>query len=158
MSKVVRVVHTGGGSLTYRFQGKPHTLRTAGDRGSMSEELYNQHRDKLILEADEAFLKVSPDYKGQPKAFEQPRPINPMVNRPLSKLAERAVELVEQDQTQIDDGLLALRVKLRSLELEWIGKSTPEEYLKRYGKDNKKSNLAAEIIRLKGLIAEVEVE
>ena len=157
MSKVVRVVHTGGGSLTYRYQGKPHTLRQAGDRGSMSEDLYNQHRDKLILESDEAFLKISPDYKGQPKSFDQPRPVNPIARRPLSKLAERAVELVEQDQAQIDDGLEALRAKLAECESQWIGKSTPEEYLKRYGKDNKKSNLAAEIIRLKGLIAEVEV-
>lgn len=157
MSKVVRVIHTGGGSLTYRFNGKPKRLERAGDRGSMSEDLYMQHRDKLILESDEAFLKVSPDYKGTPEPFNQPRPMNPMVNKPLSKLAQRAVELVEQDQVQIDDGLNALREKLAGLEAEWVGKSTPEEYIKRYGKDNKKSNLAAEIIRLKGLIAEAEI-
>lgn len=157
MSKIVRVIHTGGGSLTYRFQGKPITL-IEGKRASMSEDLYNQHRDKLILESDEAFLKISPDYKGTPEPFNQPRPVNPIVsNRPLSKLAQRAVELVEQDQVQIDDGLNALRESLAEREAEWVGRSTPEEYIKRYGKDNKKSKLAAEIIRLKGLIAEAEV-
>jgi len=157
MAKIVRVVHTGGGGLTYRFQGKPIRLSNLGDRGSMSEDLYNQHKDKLILESDEKFLKVSPDYKGVPRDFDQPRPINPMVKRPLDNIAQRAVEAVEQDQVNSDDGLDALRDRLKECESEWVGKSTPEMYIKRYGKENKKSNLAAEIMRLKGLIAEAEV-
>ena len=148
MPKIVKVVHTGGGSLTYRFKGKAIKL-TEGDAGEMFEDVYEQHKNKLILEKDAHFLKISPDYKGEPKQFDKPRPINP--------LAKRAVDLVERNQVQIDDGLEALRAKLKDLESQWVGRSTPETYVIRYGKNNKKTSLAQEIIRLKALIAEAEV-
>ena len=148
MPKIVEVIHTGGGSLVYRFKGKGIKL-TEGDKGEMFEEVYNQHKDKLILEKDAHFLKISPDYKGEPKQFDQPRPINP--------LAQRAVDAVERNQVQIDDGLEALRAKLKDMESQWVGKSTQEYYISHYGKGNKKTKLAQEIVRLRALIAEAEV-
>ena len=148
MPKLVKVLHTGGGSLTYRFKGRAIKL-IEGDTGEMLDELYDRHKDKLILAEDVHFLKVSPDYKGEPKQFDKPRPINP--------LAKRAVDLVERNQVQIDDGLDSLRAKLEDLVSQWVGKSDPETYVIRYGKNNKKTSLAQEIIRLKALIAEAEV-
>jgi hypothetical protein len=151
MPHYVKVQHLGEGrgSLTYRYKGRPITLEREGDQGEMLEELYNQHKDKLILVSDLEFLKISPDYKGTPEPFKQPRPLNP--------LAQRAMDIVEKNQVEKDDGLEALKVKLKELEDQWVGRSDPETYVERYGKDNKKTALAAEIIRLKKLIAEAEI-
>jgi len=148
MAKIVKVQHTGGGSISYRLRGQNIRL-TEGKQADIPEELYERYKNKLILVSDLEFLKISPDYKGEPEPFSKPRPINP--------LAQRALEEVEKDSTGIDDGLEALRAKLKELESEWVGRSTPEIYVERYGKNQKKTALAQEIIRLKGLIAEAEI-
>lgn len=149
MSKLVKVKHVKGGSVTYFLKGRSVTLsEMRPGPEDIPEELFMRFQDRLMLAEDIEFIKTSPDYQGEPEVF-KPRPFNPMIQRARAE--------VEKTQPILDDGLAAIKKKLEACMEQWTGKTDPRLYVEKYGKDNKKTELANEIIRLEALIEEAEV-